>query len=71
MIGILGVDDHPEIRGALRKGLAGHGDLHVVGESDRWNLGLGIGPPSPPRVILVGVNVDRVVGVETVAGLDT
>jgi DNA-binding NarL/FixJ family response regulator len=65
MIGILIVDDNPDIRGALREGLDGHGDVRVVGEAADGISALQLAHSLRPEVILVDVNMARMDGIET------
>jgi DNA-binding NarL/FixJ family response regulator len=65
MIDILVVDDNPDIRSALRKGLDDQGNVHVVGEAADGITALQLANNLRPDVVLIDVNMPRLDGVET------
>ncbi len=65
MIGILIVDDNPEIRVVLRKGLDDQGDVRVVGEAADGIAAVQLAHSLRPDVVLIDVGMARLDGVET------
>jgi CheY-like chemotaxis protein len=65
VIGILVVDDNPDIRSALRKELDDRGDACVVGEAADGIAALQLAHNLRPDVVLLDVNMPRLDGVET------
>ncbi len=65
MIGILVVDDNPDIRTALRKELDDRRGARVVGEAADGLAALQLAHHLRPDVVLLDVNMPRLDGVET------
>ncbi|HVG01619.1 MAG TPA: response regulator transcription factor [Nitrospira sp.] len=65
MVGVLIVDDNPQIRGALRAELGAYAEMQVIGEAADGLEGFQLGQALRPDVILVDVNMARLDGIET------